>query len=233
MAAALAAGPGAVVSHAGAAAFHRLNGLAAASHVPELIVPRDRYPRLSGVVVHRCGPLSPQDIAVKCGVLVTSPARALIDLAGRYKLKALERILDEGLIERRFGIVEVQRCLGRTAPNAPGRSQIQQLLTVRSEGPAADSILEARSFEALQPLAPFKVHFILGIGGNVYVLDAAWPDRRVAAEVVGRSHRMASRSAFDRERRKLNALAGAGWRVAHLTSAMSAPEMVAAVRSPF
>ena len=61
MAAALAAGPGAVVSHAGAAAFHRLNGLAAASHVPELIVPRDRYPRLSGVVVHRCGPLSPQD----------------------------------------------------------------------------------------------------------------------------------------------------------------------------
>jgi hypothetical protein len=233
VAAALAAGPWAVISHTGAAAFNRLEGVGVGSRVPELIVPRDRHPRLSRVVVHRCGPLSPQDVLVKCGVLVTSPARTLVDLAGRYKLNALARILDEGLIEHRFGIVEVRRCLERTATNTPGRSRIQQLLAARSEGPAADSILEARSLEALQPLAPFKVHFVVGIGGNVYVLDAAWPDRRVAAEIVGRSHRMASRSAFDRERRKLNALAGAGWRVAHLTSVMTAAEIVAAVRGLF
>jgi len=41
----------------------------------------------------------------------------------------------------------------------------------------------------------------------------------------------ASRSAFDRERRKLNALVTAGWRIAHLTAAMSADEMVATVRA--
>ncbi len=233
LAAALAAGPCAVISHAGAAAFHRLDGLTVASHLPELIVPRDRHPRLSGVVFHRCGPLSSQDVTVKYGVLVTSAARTLVDLAGRYKLQALERILDENLIERRFGIVEIQRCVERSMPNSPGRAKIQQLLAVRSEGPAADSILEARSFEALRALAPFKAHFVMEVGHSLYVLDAAWPDRRVAAEVVGRSHRAASRSAFDRERRKLNALAGAGWRVAHLTSAMSAAEMVAAVRSLF
>ena len=58
LAAALAAGPCAVISHAGAAAFHRLDGLTVASHLPELIVPRDHHPRLSGVVFHRCGPLS-------------------------------------------------------------------------------------------------------------------------------------------------------------------------------
>ncbi len=80
---------------------------------------------------------------------MTSPARTLIDLAGRYKLKALERILDEGLIERRFGLVELNTCVQRATPNTPGWSKIERLLTLRSEGPAADSILEARCFEAL------------------------------------------------------------------------------------
>ena len=119
LAAALAAGPCAVISHAGAAAFHRLDGPVVASRLPELIVPRDRHPRLSGVVVHRCG------ASFVTGrhrqVLVTSAARTLVDLAGRYKLQALERILDENLIERRFGMVELQRCVQRTTPNSPGR----------------------------------------------------------------------------------------------------------------
>jgi hypothetical protein len=195
LAAALAAGPCAIISHAGAAAFHKLDGRVVASQLPELIVPRDRHPRLSRVVVHRCGPLSSQDVTVRYGVLVTSAARTLVDLAGRYKLQALERILDENLIEHRFGVVELKRCVQRTTPNTPGRSKIQRLLTLRSEGPAADSVLEARCFEALRPLAPFKAHFVMGVGHNVYVLDAAWPDRRVAGEIVGRSHRVASRSA--------------------------------------
>ena len=69
------------------------------------------------------------------------------------------------------------------------------------------------------------------LGGRVYVIDAAWPEYRVAAEVVGRAHRVASRSAFDRERRKLNELGAFGWRIAHLTAVMSAEEMIGAVRS--
>jgi very-short-patch-repair endonuclease len=78
---------------------------------------------------------------------------------------------------------------------------------------------------------PFEVHFSTVLGDRVYVIDVAWPEDKVAAEVVGRAHRVASRSAFDRERRKLNELAAYGWKVAHLTAVMSADEMVAAVRS--
>jgi hypothetical protein len=95
---------------------------------------------------------------------------------------------------------------------------------------SSDSVLEARAFRALAPLAPFEVHFPVVLGASVYVLDAAWPDCKVGAEIVGRSHRLASLSAFDRERRKLNALGLAGWKICHLTAAMSRPDMVMAVR---
>ena len=86
-------------------------------------------------------------------------------------------------------------------------------------------------FLALQPLAPFEAHFLTSVSSRDYILDVAWPEHRVAAEIVGRAHRVASRSAFDRERRKFNALAAAGWRIAHLTAAMTPTEMLGAVRS--
>jgi hypothetical protein len=44
----------------------------------------------------------------------------------------------------------------------------------------------------------------------VFVADTAWPLYKVAGEVVGRAHRVASRSGFDQERFKLTALAGGG-----------------------
>jgi Transcriptional regulator, AbiEi antitoxin len=231
--AALAVGAEAAISHTGAAAIQGLSGVTPASLVPELTVPRRYRPRLAGVTIHRCVELSRHDVEVKCGVLVTSPARTLMDLASRYNLRVLGRMLDEALIARRLSVTGLKACLDRKPPNAPGRASLDELISARAEGPLADSMLEARAFEALRPLSPFKVHFPLGIGQAVYVIDAAWPSRRLGAEIVGRAHRVASRSAFDRERRKLNDLAAAGWRVAHLTSAMSADEMVEAVRKLF
>ncbi len=72
---------------------------------------------------------------------------------------------------------------------------------------------------------------MLAFGASVYVLDAAWPGRKVGVEIIGRAHRLASLSAFDRERRKLNALCVAGWKICHLTAAMSPRDMLAAVRA--
>jgi Transcriptional regulator, AbiEi antitoxin len=230
VAAALAVGPDAVISHNGAAVLHRMYGAVARPCAPELIVPRDRHPSLSGAFIHRIGPLPAPDVIVKYGVYLTSPARTLVDLAARYKVEKLERMLDEALIARRLSVAELGRCVERTSPKAPGQTMIRHVLAQRSEGPLADSVLEGRALAALRPLSPFKVHFVVGVGKFVYVIDAAWPHKRVGAEIVGRAHRVASRSAFDQERCKLNALASAGWRIAHLTSAMSAGEMLESVR---
>jgi hypothetical protein len=229
VAAALAAGPDAVVSHASAAAVHRFEyGPLGAI---ELTLPRQGHSRPPGVTVHRSTDLSEEDIIERYGVLVTSAPRTLADLAGRLGPVVTEKLLDEGVIERRWTVEQVQDCLHRSRSNVPGRAQLRNLLALRAEGPNADSVLESRVFRALGPLMPFEVHFSTMLGGRVYVIDVAWPEDRVGAEVVGRAHRVASRSAFDRERRKLNELAAFGWKIAHLTAVMSTEEMIAAVRS--
>jgi very-short-patch-repair endonuclease len=143
----------------------------------------------------------------------------------------LERALDEGLIERRWRVADLLACLWRCSPNTPGRDRLARLVDLRRDNPAADSALEALAFEALKPLTPFRTHFVTAVRRETYVIDIAWPSQLVGAEVVGRAHRVVSLSAFDRERRKLNALGAAGWQIAHLTAAMTADEMVAAVEA--
>jgi len=228
VAAALAAGPEAVVSHGSAAAVHGFE-YGRADRV-ELTFARRSGARLPGVVVHRCGNLKPDDVIRKRGVLVTSPCRTLVDISGRLGPLLTEKLLDEGLIARRWTVPQLHECFSRARPNNPGREFLARLLRARGGDVSSDSVLEAGAFRALAPLAPFEVHFSVVLGARVYVLDAAWPDCKIGAEIVGLSHRLASLSAFDRERRKLNALAVAGWKICHLTAAMSPAEMVMAVR---
>jgi hypothetical protein len=225
IAAALVAGPGAVVSHESAAAVHRFEYGALGSSSVELTLLEGAYSRPPGVVVHRHRDLTHDDVMEKRGVLLTSPCRTLLDLAGRLGPAMTEKTLDEGLIQRRWTVAQMRDCVGRARSNFAGRGHFEQLISLRSEEPSADSELEAKVFRALRPLGPYVTHFPVVIEGQVYVLDAAWPEYMVGVEIVGRSHRLASRSAFDRERRKLNALAGSGWRIAHLTAAMAGPEM--------
>ncbi|MGA3219407.1 MAG: hypothetical protein ABSE77_10105 [Acidimicrobiales bacterium] len=133
-------------------------------------------------------------------------------------------------MQRRWTVPELQECLARARPNVPGRAYLQRLLVLRAESPTADSLLEAQAFRALAPLMPFETHFAIVVDDRLYVVDVAWPERKVGAEIAGRAHRVVSRSAFDRERRKFTSLNAAGWKIAHLTAVMSGAEMVAAVR---
>jgi Transcriptional regulator, AbiEi antitoxin len=230
--AALAVGPDAVVSHSSAAAMHRFEfGGQEVGDGVELTVQRGSGVRLPGVVVHRAVDLKPQDVVRERGVLVTSTCRTLVDISGRLGPLLAERLLDEGLIARRWTVPQLQECLYRARQNVPGREFLERLLQVRGSDKSADSVLEAKAFRALAPLRPFEVHFTLVFGASVYVLDAAWPECKVGVEIIGRAHRLASLSAFDRERRKLNALGVAGWKICHLTAAMSPQDMAVAARA--
>ena len=105
------------------------------------------------------------------------------------------------------------------------------MLAARVGGPGPDSHLEQRLYRLLAPLEPFEPHFQMVLEGVVVVVDAAWPWCRVAAEIDGRTYRVGSRSAFDRETRKLNLLATAGSSVAHLSATMSGEECFGAIRA--
>ncbi|HLI24218.1 MAG TPA: hypothetical protein VKU91_04630, partial [Acidimicrobiales bacterium] len=123
----------------------------------------------------------------------------------------------------------LEDALSRISPRRHGTRHLRQLLEHRRSEPTPDSPLEQRIYRHLQPLQPFVAHFQVVLGGRLAVLDAAWPEYRVAAEIDGRSWRAMSRSAHDRESRKLNALTAHRWSVAHLTTTMDQPECVGSV----
>jgi very-short-patch-repair endonuclease len=221
-------GPGAVLSHWSAAAIHAFDGTQIGR--PELTVDAQSRRRLEAVTLHKTGPVPVRDVVTRRGVAVCSPARTIVDLASQLGPSRLGAIIDEGLVRRLWTIDEVAACLARQDRQRHGGPQLRRLIALRATELAADSLLEQRILRNLAPLRPFEVHHQVVIGGRVYVLDAAWPELRVAAEIDGRTYRTNSRTAFERETRKLNDLASANWLVAHLSAGMSAAACVATMR---
>lgn len=228
VAAVLAAGPAAAVSHRSAARVHGFPGILQ-GRFPEVTVPADVRVRLGGVRLHALGPVPPADLVERRGVLVTSPARTVVDLAGGFGDPLLGAVVDEGLVRRWWSVVDIESCLVRKGSSTHGASQVRRLLAVRRDLPGPDSHLERRVLAYLGPLQPFEVHYSLDLGGIVVCLDAAWPWWKVAAEIDGRSYRERSRTAHDRESRKLNALTVNHWSVGHLTATMAADECLDAM----
>lgn len=227
VAAALAAGSEAVVSHRSAAAIHRFPGVTI-GNLPELTVHRDRNLRLQGVEVHRVGPVTARDAVERRGVQVTSMVRTVVDLAPYVDSELLGAILDEGLVRRWWSVPDIYACLDRQSTWRHGSRPLRRLLAVRRTLPVPDSHLEQRVFGYLRPLQPFRPHYHQDFDGVLVILDAAWPCWKAAVEIDGRSYRAMSRSAHDRESRKLNALAANHWSVAHLTATMTPDECLRA-----
>ncbi|HET7721221.1 MAG TPA: type IV toxin-antitoxin system AbiEi family antitoxin domain-containing protein, partial [Acidimicrobiales bacterium] len=97
MAALLAAGDGAVVSHRGAA---HLLGVPAVEPQVEISVARSRSPSTPAIVIHR-QELRPSDITTLDGLPTTRPARTLIDLAAVVTPATLAAAIDD-LLSRRL-----------------------------------------------------------------------------------------------------------------------------------
>ncbi|HET6964861.1 MAG TPA: hypothetical protein VFH58_08815 [Acidimicrobiales bacterium] len=223
----MAAGARAVVSHSSAAEVHRLPHLVGGG-VPEVTVTGSRQPRPRGVRVHRVQVLAATDVERRQGVPITAPARTLIDLAPRLSPALLSRAIDEGAIQRLWtpeSLLSARRRAGRR----PGSADLDRLLAMRVEGPQSDSHLENRVERALRCLGPFESQYQLVIDGRVLVVDLALPALKLVVESDGWGTRGRSRGKFDGDRRKSNLLVANGWTVVHLTSAMSDDEMRGAV----
>jgi hypothetical protein len=225
MAAALALGTKSAVSHASAAAIHGLPIVLPAK--PELTLAGGGSGRLDGVVVHHVPMLAPTDVLVRHGVQLTTAARTVVDLASRLEPSLLAATVRCGLVQARFTIRELDEALHRRGPGFHGRPRMEGLIDLQQG--RADSFLELRVYPALASLGPFETQYCTVVGDQALVLDTAWPQFKVTGEAVGFTPRAASRAVFDAERRKFNALAAEGWRIAHLTASMTDREMVRAV----
>src|ERR1051325_4586792 len=99
LAAVLACGDGALVSHRSAAAVWGLRR-SVDGDVHVTVVATETGRRRPGITVHRVKTLDPRDIRRYQGIPVTSPARALLEIAPDLTERELERAIDEALIKR-------------------------------------------------------------------------------------------------------------------------------------
>lgn len=227
MAATLAAGPKAVISHSSAAAIHRFYGIVESR--PELTVPLDRCPQLKGVRVHRSATLTTTDTEVRCGVRLTTPIRTVIDLAPRTSDSLLGLILDEGAIGRLWTADQVaNRLAGLGRGGRIGTSGLRGLLAERLGEGMPHSQLEQRVSRVLKrAVPPHKTHYTVVLDGVPIEMDLAWPEVKVDGEVDGFAVRAASRTKFERQLRRENILAAHGWRIVHFTAHMDDATIIA------
>jgi hypothetical protein len=133
MAAVLACGDGAVLSHESAAA---LWGWRRWPSVPEVSTTWARH--RPGIRAHRTRSLPRTDRTRQLGVPVTSPERTIRELESRLTRKQFRRMVKDASLEHRLDEVAVTRLLGYAAE--PTRSESRR----RSAGSAVDSACRTR-----------------------------------------------------------------------------------------
>ena len=192
IAALLAAGDGAALSH-GTAAW-RWHIIPAPPARIELAVPQRRTAP-PGLTLHESH-LRPGDLIPNAPFPTTSVPRTLLDLATRYDHRALLRALAEAEFHHDTRPADIQRTLRR---GHPGSANLRAALKAHAPGHGqAKSQLERRFRSLLiknrielplrnEPLGPWTI-------------DCLWPTRRVAVELDGRQHERPHQADSDDDR---------------------------------
>jgi hypothetical protein len=215
LAAVLAAGPGAALSHREAAALHGLRPSNRAT--VDVTVAGSR--RIPGVQVHAVARLAADDQTIVAGIPVTTVARTLVDLATVVSSQALSKALEEAERSNRLDVHSIEAVLDRIrGRNGRGHDAIRRAL---AELAAIGGTTTRSSLENLF-LALLDVHGLSRPSTNAWTesmeVDACWPQARLVVELDGwDSHH--TRQAFQRDRTRSNDLQAAGWTVLRLTHA--------------
>jgi len=215
LAAVLAAGRGAVLSHREAAALHGLRPAERTS--VDVTVAAQR--RVVGVQIHRVERLGAEDATTVDGIPVTTVARTLVDLAAVVAPQALLKVLDEAERSHRLDVRAIEAVLARTrGRNGRGHERMRAALTelTRTGTTVTRSWLEER-FVAL-----VDAQGLPRPSSNAWTaameVDAAWPAARLVVELDGWGPH-GTRQAFQRDRMRSNDLQAEGWTVLRFTHA--------------
>ena len=213
MAAVLACGDRAALSHFSAAVLWGMLGGGGKIHVT---APTGR--RRPGLVVHRAG-LEEGEVAKRAGIPVTTPARTLIDLADVAPRRTLERAIDEAEYLR-LDCTGLQPRHGRR-----GSGRLSSVLAGHAAGSTRTRSELEEMFLALcdrhsLPRPEVNVHI------EGYECDFVWLDQRLIVETDGAAAHAASGDGRDLERDAELMAAGGGYPVTYERLARE-PERVA------
>lgn len=206
--------PGAVVSGASAAVLWGLTDLAGPEDDVELTVAPDRPRRVVAGVRVRRATLAPGEVAERRRVPVTTAAVTAVAVSGRGALDEAVVVLDRFVA---VGAVDLTT-IRSTAATTTGRG----CRRARSAADLADGLAASPQETRLRlvlhrstlprPVAQYTVRDSAGFVARV---DFAWPEHRLAVEYDGAWH--AEPGQFAADRRRLNRLTAAGWRVVFVT----------------
>jgi hypothetical protein len=210
MAAVLAMGDGAVLSHRSAAALWGLWGYGGPVHVT--LPSKSRH--VSGIRRHSSRVLPADEIAREDGIPVTSVPRTIFDCASEGDVDFVESLIRQAERRGRYDRLSLPQLLDRY-PRRRGCRTVRWTLGRLEESPAgvAESPLEERFLPFLRaydlPLP--RLNEWIELGGRRYRVDCHWPGTKEVVELDSWEVH-STRSAFrgDRERDRRLRVAGYG-----------------------
>jgi len=217
MAAVLALGPGAALSHRSAAA---LWGLKQTSQTYiEVIAPVGGGRSRSGIRVHRSSWLAPQDITEVDGIPCTSLARTILDVCSGLDVARSRRVVEQAEILRIFDRRALDDVIGRAPRTVSSRSLRAVLAELDPDPPRTKSTLEERVLDlcARCRIRRPEVNTHIEVHGEWFEVDFLWRDERLILEADSREFHD-SGAAFERDRRRDQRLALAGFQTIRCTS---------------
>jgi hypothetical protein len=214
LAAVLACGEDAVLSHRSAAAHWELLGSAAS--LIDVTAPATRH-GLPGIRLHRSRSLDARETTKHEGIPITKVPRTLLDLAATIQPHRLERALAQAQRLQLYDHRAIADVIARSNGHR-GTGALTQAIS-REDPKWTRSELEAwfltlvRDAGLPEPL----VNFTLTAPDHPRVeVDFCWPTHHLIVETDGwETHR--TRAAFEQDRRKDAALTADGWRVVRFT----------------
>jgi very-short-patch-repair endonuclease len=203
MAAVLACGPSALLSHHSAAVLWGI--VERRQWAVHVSVPERQRRRQASVIVHRRSNLRRVDATRRDGIPVTSLACTVVDVAVSLRGGALEAVVNAA---DRDGLADPDQLRAQVAlmPPRPGLSAIKRLLD-RHTFTLTDSELERRFLPLVRRAGlprPVTRETV-----NGFRVDFQWPALRLVVETDGlRYHRTPAQQARDRRRDQVHAAAG-------------------------
>jgi predicted transcriptional regulator of viral defense system len=216
MAAVLAYGPGAVLSHRSAAALHGIRP----DNRPniDVTVPGRSARARPGIDVHRSASLHADDLTEVDGIPCTSVARTILDLAEAVDPRGVERAIDQADVLRIFDLRALEEALSR-ATGRRGASVVRRVLAEYDGPKLTDEELEERFFALCREAGvprPQVNTWITVAAGTSYKADFLWRAERLIVETDGwGSH--GTRRAFENDRKRDRRLRVAGWETVRFT----------------
>jgi hypothetical protein len=195
MAAVLACGDGAFLSHSSAA---RVRGVRNASlSTFDVTVPAGRRPRRPGIRVHETAALHPDDVSLVDGIPVATVPRILIDLAPVLSPHKLLNVIEAADRQYLFDLVAIDRAIART-PNRRGIAKLQGVLAGYRPAPFTRSRIEREVHDELaQRDLPHHAtnQQVAGVEPDIW-----FPESRLAVQIDTHDYHGSPR-AFEQDRR--------------------------------